>query len=222
MRIDSNSDMAKEFAERVLGHHYTKTTVGRKGWHRSDAISCPLKAYWRITGEIQGEYRSKDVGIVMIGEMGHQIVEKGFDAQEKVFNIAGVQVTIDAIHGQYPVEWKTTRKQIFRKDEIPKDWIEQLAIGMSVMDVDKGYLAIINIINVAFLVFEFTMSEEERALTRNAFIWQIMNIADAVKNNKPEQLKPRHDDCFWCIYRPSKEKKNCQFYKKIDKDAKLA
>ncbi len=219
MRIQSNSEMGKQFAERILSEHYNRTSIGRKGWHRSDAISCPLKAYWRITGEVQGEYRSRDVGIVMIGEMGHQVLERGFDAQEKVYNIAGVQVTIDALHGEFPVEIKTTRKQIYTKDAIPKDWVEQLAIGMSVMNVEKGYLMIINIINVALTVFEFDMSDQERELTRNAFIWQIMNVAEAVEKRNPAQLKPRYEDCFWCVYRPSRANINCPYYKKVEKDA---
>jgi CRISPR/Cas system-associated exonuclease Cas4 (RecB family) len=217
MRIQSNSEMGKQFAERILSEHYNRTSIGRKGWHRSDAISCPLKAYWRITGEVQGEYRSRDVGIVMIGEMGHQVLERGFDAQEKVYNIAGVQVTIDALHGEFPVEIKTTRKQIYTKDAIPKDWVEQLAIGMSVMNVEKGYLMIINIINVALTVFEFDMSDQERELTRNAFIWQIMNVAEAVEKRNPAQLKPRYEDCFWCVYRPSRANINCPYYKKVEK-----
>jgi len=218
VKIEHKSEMVKEFAERILGSHYEKTTVGRTGWHRSDAIACPIKAYWRITGELQGEYRSRDVGIVMIGEMAHQVLEKGFDAQEKVFDLAGVQVTIDALSGKYPVEIKTTRKRIFNKADIPADWTEQLAIGMSVMDVEKGYLMIINIISFALTVWEFTMSADERELTRNAFIWQILNIADAVEKHQPELLKPRYDDCFWCYYRPSKQSDGCKFYKKIDKD----
>jgi CRISPR/Cas system-associated exonuclease Cas4 (RecB family) len=216
MRIESNSEMGKVFAERILGNHYARTSTGRKGWHRSDAIVCPLEAYWRITGEVKGEFRAMDVGIVMIGEMGHKVLEEGFDAKEKVFTIAGVQVTIDAIHGTEPVEIKTTRKQIYTKDAIPKDWVEQLAIGMSVMDVNKGYLMIINIINTALLIFEFTMSAQERELTRNTFIWQIMNIADAIEKKNPNLLKPRYEDCHWCHYRPSKENRNCPYYKKID------
>lgn len=221
MKIEYKGEMVKDFAERILSEHHNRTTVGRKGWHRSDAISCPLKAYWRITGLLQPEYRSKDVGILMIGEMAHGVLERGFDAQEKVFLIAGINVTIDAIHGQYPVEWKTTRKNIFKRDDIPKDWVEQLAIGMSVMDVDKGYLAIINIINTGFMVFEFSMNAEERELTRQAFVWQIMNIAESIDKRNPDQLKPRHDDCFWCSYRPSKTNKNCPYYKVIKKEEKL-
>lgn len=218
MRIQYNGDATKEFSERILSYHYEKSTLERKGWHRSDAISCPLEAYWRLTGEVQGEYRTKDVAIVMFGEMAHTVIEKGFDYQEKVFDFGGVQVTIDALAGKYPVEIKTTRKRIFRKEDIPTDWSEQLSIAMSVMDADIGYLLIINIINGAFMVFDFSMNPDERELTRNAFIWQILSIADSVQKHKPEILTPKYEDCFWCYYRPSKQNKGCPFYKKVEKD----
>lgn len=214
MKIQYNSSKTKEFSESILTHHYEKSTLGRKGWHRSDAISCPLQAYWRVTGELQGEYRSKDIVTVMVGEMGHWFLEKPFAFQEKVFNFHDVQVTIDAIAGGYPIEIKTTRKQIFSKDKIPADWTEQLAIGMSVMDIDTGFLLIINIINGTFMVFDYTMSAEERELTRQAFIWQILSIADAVEKHNPDLLKPRYSDCHWCRYRPSKQSDGCKYYKK--------
>lgn len=214
MKIESNSEMANTFAERILSSHYEQNTKGRTGWHRSDGIVCSLEAYWRITGEVKGEYRSKDTGIVLIGEIAHGFLERGFDAQEKIFLIEGIKVTIDAIHGEFPVEAKTTRKQIYKKEDIPKDWVEQLAIGMSVMDVDKGYLMIINIVSAAFLVFEFTMSPQERELTRTAFLWQIRNIANAIDKKDPSLLKPRYSDCHWCHFRPSKEHQNCPYYKK--------
>jgi hypothetical protein len=214
VKIKYNGDKTKEFSECILSYHYEKSTLGRKGWHRSDAISCPLEAYWRLTGEVKGEYRTRDTVTVMIGEMAHQVLEKGFDYQEKVFNFHDVQVTIDAIAGNCPIEIKTTRKKIFSKDQIPADWTEQLAIGMSVMDVDTGFLLIINIINGTFMVFDYTMNAEERELTRQAFIWQILSIADAIEKKNPDLLKPRYSDCHWCYYRPSKQSAGCKYYKK--------
>jgi len=218
VRIEHKAEMVKDFAERILKSYYEETTEGRKGWHRSDAITCPLKAYWRITGELKGEYRSSDVGILMIGTMAHQVIEKGFDAKEVVFPIAGINVTVDALAGKLPVEVKTTRKKIFRSGDIPRDWVEQLAIGMSVMGSEKGYLMIISIISFALTVWEFTMSEEERELTKQAFIWQILNVADAIEKHKPEQLKPRYDDCMWCLYRPSRNNAGCPYYQKQKED----
>jgi hypothetical protein len=217
MKIEHNSALVKEFAERILGHHYKTTTEGRKGFHRSDAISCPLRCYHRLVGDIKPEFRSRDVGVLMVGTMAHKILEEGFDAQEKDFELAGIHVIVDALAGKYPVEIKTTRKRIYRKEDIPRDWIEQLAIGMGVMNVERGYLMIINIINFSLTVWEFTMNEEERELTRHAFLWQILNIADAVEKRNPSLLKPRYEDCEWCVYRPSKMNQNCIYYKKIEK-----
>lgn len=214
MKIQHNADKVKEFAERILKFHYEDKTKGRTGIHRSDALECPLKCFWRVSGQVKPEFRSKDVGVLMIGEMAHQVLEKGFDAQEKVYDLGGIQVTIDAIAGEYPCEIKTTRKRIFRAADIPKSWVDQLTIGMSVMDVDVGYLMILNIINFSLTVWEFNMSKEERELTRNAFVWQILNILDAIQRNNPDLLKPKYDECEWCVYRPSKQNANCKYYKK--------
>ena len=216
MRIEHQPQLVKEFAEKILTYHYEKSTLGRKGWHRSDAIACPLKAYWRITGEVKGEYRSRDVGVLMVGEMAHIVLERGFDAQEKIFDIAGIAVTIDAISGQYPVEIKTTRKRIFRSSDIPRSWIEQVSIAISVMNVEYGYLFIMNIINFSVTVWKFTIPEPERELVLHAFVWQILNVADCIQQHKPELLTPRYEECMYCLYRPSKLNRNCPYYKKLD------
>jgi len=206
--------MVKEFAERILGQYYRVHTLGRKGWHRSDAIACPLKAYWRITGEVKGEFRSRDVGILMLGQMAHVVLERGFDVQEKVIKVGEIAITVDAMYGEHPVEIKTTRRKIYRKEDLPRAWIEQLSIAMSAMGANVGYLMVINIISFALNVWEFTVTEEDKQLVLHTFIWQIMSIADSVKKKDPSLLTPKHNDCQWCYYRPSRENKGCPFYKK--------
>lgn len=217
MRISHNSEMVKNFAERILRQHYKVHTLGRKGWHRSDAIACPLKAYWRITGEVKGEFRSRDVGILMLGKMSHNVLEQGFDVQEKVIRVGDIAITVDAMVGKHPVEIKSTRRKIYRKEDLPRPWIEQLSIAMSVMGADTGYLMVINIISFALTVWEFNVTNEDRELVLHTFIWQIMSIADAVKKKDPKILTPKHDDCQWCYYRPSRKNKGCPFYKKPPK-----
>lgn len=213
MKIEHNAILVKEFADRILSHHYKQSTLGRKGWHRSDAISCPVKAYWRITGKLEGDFRSRDVGILLLGEMAHIVLERGFDAQEKVIELNGIQVTVDALYGKFPVEIKTTRKQIYRREDLPREWIEQLSIAMAVMDCVKGYLMVLNIINFALTVWEFTLDQNDREMFKQAFIWQILCIADSIEKAKPELLTPKYEDCNWCYYRPSKAKEGCPFYK---------
>src|SRR3989304_2298702 len=116
MQIKHNSQMAQEFSKVMLTAYYDKSVNGRAGWHRSDAIACPLKAYWRLTGEIQPDLGPDDVGILLLGELCHIALHKYFDAQEKAFDLGGIQITIDAIFGNFPIETKSTRKKIYRKE----------------------------------------------------------------------------------------------------------
>lgn len=213
MKIQHRSDMVKEFAEKILKQHYNDKTLGRSGWHRSDAISCPLQAYWRMTGEVKGQFRSKDVGIFMVGEMAHIVLERGFEVSEKIIKVGDIAITVDAIHNKNPVEMKTTRKKIYRREDLPREWIEQLSIAMAVMGADTGYLMIVSIITFAVTVWEFTMSEKERDLVLQSFVWQIMSIADAVAKKDPNLLSPKYSDCMWCYYRPSRSNKGCPYHK---------
>lgn len=213
MRIDYNPEMTKVFSERILRDHYERTTLGREGWHRSDAISCPLQAYWRITGEVKGSFRVRDVGIFLVGEMGHVLLERGFDYQEKIVDFYGIKVTVDAIHGKYPVEIKTTRMNICRKENLPREWVEQLSIAISVMGAPKGYLMVLNIVTLQFRVWEFKyFTEKERELFRKVFLNQILAIADAVDKRNPKLLKPKYKDCKFCYYRPYETNKGCPFF----------
>lgn len=213
MQIKHNADKVKEFSDIMLSRYYRKSTGERKGFHRSDAIACPLKAYWRLTGEIKQEYGTKDVGILLLGTLAHIALHKHFDAQEKVYTLQGIYITVDAIYGKYPIETKSTRKKIYKKEDLPESWLEQLAIAMAVMKVNKGYLMVMNIITYGLTVWEVTMTDTEREVFLNSCIWQILSIADAIKKKTPEILTPKYEDCKWCSYRRTRKKKGCPYYK---------
>lgn len=215
MKIEHNSEMVKQFTDIMLSQYYGKSVTGRTGLHRSDAIACPLKAYWRITKKIEAKWSSQDVGILLLGELAHIALHKNFDAQEKVYSIADqLYVTIDAIFGKYPIETKTTRKKIYRKEDLPQSWLEQLAIAMSVMKIDIGYLMVINIISFSVTVWQITMTEEEREMFLQNCIWQILSILDSVQKLKPEILTPKIDECKYCSYRPMRVREGCPYYVK--------
>jgi len=221
MRIQHCSEMVQNFAE-IMMEGFTKQSKTRTGLHRSDVIACPLKCYWRLTGLIKPIYTSQSVGILLIGTLAHIALHKNFDAQEKVFNLDGMDVTIDAILGKlhdspidYPIESKTTRKKIYRKEDIPEEWLQQLAIAMSVMNVDTGYLMIFNVITFSITVWEVNMRWDEREMFINAAKWQKNSILDAVAKLKPELLTPKRSECEWCAYKPMKKREldaGCQYY----------
>jgi CRISPR/Cas system-associated exonuclease Cas4 (RecB family) len=212
MRIEHKSEMVQNFAE-IMMSDFTEKSKSRTGLHRSDVIACPLKCYWRLTGLIKPIYSSSSVGILLIGTIAHLVLHKNFDAQEKVFDLDGMDVTVDAILGEksgskidFPIESKTTRKQIFRKEDLPEEWLQQLAIAMSVMGVDKGYLMIINVVSFAMTVWEISLSDEEREMFKKAAIYQKNAIIDAINQKKPELLHAKRSDCQWCPYAPMRKR----------------
>jgi hypothetical protein len=223
IKIIHRSDMVQKFAE-IMMEDFSKQQKDRIGLHRSDAIACPLKAYWRLTAKYQAIFSSQSVGILLIGTLAHLTLHKNFNAQEEVHDLHGISVTIDAITEmdgkRYPIESKTTRKKIYGKDQIPQEWFEQLAIAMGVLNADKGYLMILNVITYSMTVWEVSMSVEEREMFLNGCIWQVGSILDAIQQNKPELLKPKNDECEWCPYKPSRSRSDggCPFYKPKPKE----
>lgn len=211
-----------KFAD-IMMSDFSKDQKDRSGLHRSDAIACPLKAYWRLTGEIQAIYDSQNVGILLIGTLAHIALHRNFDAQEEVHPVSGINVTIDAIFGvdsgsggkRFPIESKTTRKRIYSKADIPQEWLEQLGIAMGVCDTDIGYLMVFNVITFSITVWEISMSKVERQMFLDGMVYQVGTILKAIEEKKPEVLQPKPIECHWCPYRPmrKREGKGCPWYK---------
>ena len=218
MQIRHDSEKVKEFSQIMLSKYYNRSVTKRTGFHRSDAIACPLKAYWRMTGDVQQDWGTRDVGMLLLGELCHIALHKHFDAQEQVFKLQGIYITVDAIFGgKYPIETKSTRKKIYKVEDLLDSWIEQLCIAMAVMKVNTGYLMVLNIITYGLTVWEITMSDNERQMFLNSCVWQIISIADAIKKKTPEILIPKYKDCLWCSYKPKRGKTGCPYYKKPPK-----
>jgi len=219
--------MVQQFADIML-KDFSKQQKDRSGLHRSDAIACPLRGYWRLTGQIKAIYDSSNVGILLIGTLAHIALHQNFDAQEEQHDLNGIKVTIDAIYGvnsgssgkRYPIESKTTRKKIYSKADLPQEWLEQLGIAMGVLDVDVGYLMIFNLISFSMSVWEITMGKEERQMFLDGAVWSVSVILEAVEKKTPEILTPKRMECKWCPYRPMKKReeneKGCPYYKVVE------
>ena len=220
MKIVHRADMVEKFTNLIMKDFYETSIRSRKGFHRSDLISCPLKCYWRITGEKSQHFTSRDVGTLVLGTLAHIALHRNFKAQEKEFKVGGIYITVDAIYDEdgveYPVETKTTRRKIFQKEKIPQEWIEQLCLAIAVMDVPKGYLMIVNMINFAITVWEISLTKIEREMFLQTAIWQALALIDAIKKKNPKLLTPKYKECKWCPYRPTRRNPNgCPFYKPL-------
>lgn len=222
MQITHDSEMAEQFSKIMLTSYYDRSVNHREGFHRSDVISCPLKCYWRLTGEISINLGPSDVGILLLGELCHIALHKYFDAQEKHFDLGGTAITVDAIFGNTPIETKSTRKKIYRREDLLNDWIEQLGIAMAIMNSNVGYLMIMNIITFSLTVWKVTMSNDELSMFANSCQFQAFTIADSINKKNPCLLTPKYSECAMCSYRP-KPRKNiigCKFFKKIKDEIK--
>lgn len=216
MIITENFEIAQKFTDLMLTAYSSENIKGRSGIHRSSIIDCPLTLYYTETGEAEQHFDENNVGIWLLGELCHIAFTKYFDAREKVFNLAGIKVTIDAIYNsKFPVELKTTRKKIYRREDLLNDWIHQLSIGMAVMESDVGYLIVMNIITFKLQVYEFHTTKEEREKILEHSLWTIIDISNAIKERNPNLLKPKYEKCKTCSFRPIKgvDKKNCLFYR---------
>jgi hypothetical protein len=222
MIIEHDSVMAQEFTKIMLTAYYDRSVTHREGFHRSDVIACPLKAYWRLTGEVEIDLGPDDVGIFLLGELCHIALHKYFDAQEKHYDLGGVAVTVDAIFkNAFPIETKSTRKKIYRKEDLLNEWIEQLGIAMSIMHINTGYLMVMNIISFSLNIWKVTLSDEELIMFGNSCQFQAFAIGDSVQKRDPSILQPKFDECKYCSYRPKprKGKIGCRFYRKPPKEA---
>lgn len=211
MRIKHDSEKVAEFSRIMLTEYYEQSKR-RTGFHRSDSIGCPLRTYWRFVGGIEPSYTTRDVGTLLLGTLAHVAMHKYFDYQEKIFKLGEIYITVDALYGKYPIETKTTRKKIYRKEQLLQSWIEQLAIAMSVMGINKGYLMVMNIISFGLTVWEVTMTDAEREMFAKQCLWQILLISEAIKEKDPSKLTPKTNNCGWCPYKPTRGKKGCPYY----------
>jgi len=218
MEIVHNAEMVAKFSDIMLSEQIKKSK-DRQGFHRSDAISCPMKCYNRMTG-MEAIYDAQAIGYFLLGDLAHIALHRNFDAQEfhvKVANI--ITVSIDALMGKFPIESKSTRKKIYTKDQIPQEWLEQLAFGMASLGTDVGYLMVINIISFAVMIWEVHMSIAERDMFKQAMEWKIVILMDAIQKLDPSKLEIKRSECEYCEYKPKRirEGKACPYYNPIEK-----
>lgn len=229
--------MAEKLSEIVLKKQIEHSKE-RKGYHRSDIITCTHKPFNRVVRKLHAMFSPETMGIFLVGELAHLLLHQNFTAQEYEVIVANlVSMHIDAIASlgdfqdqvgiedwgkdeKRPIESKTTRKLIVRQEDIPNEWIEQLAFGMAYLGVTTGYIMIVNIINFHISVVTIKMNEKDRDMFKEAFMWKISLIINAVNLEDDSELEVKRFDCKYCEYRPSKkrkelygdEDKGCPFY----------
>lgn len=210
--------MVAKFSGIMLSDQIRKSK-DRQGFHRSDTISCPMKCYNRMTG-MEAIYDETAIGYFLLGDLAHIALHRNFDAQEFKVKIAGIiTVSIDALMGKYPIESKSTRKKIYTKEQIPQEWIEQLAFGMASLGSEIGYLMVINIISFAVMIWEVRIPAEEREMYKTAMELKVIMLMDAIQKQDPSKLEIKRNECEYCEFKPRRARtdKGCPYHNPLPK-----
>jgi len=229
--------MANKFTEVIL-KNFIEHSKDRSGIHRSDIICCPHKPFNRMVLGIPAIFSSETIGVFLVGELSHLLLHKNFSAQEYEIMVANlVSMHIDAIastgdfqnligiedwgvDAKRPLESKTTRKFIHSREDIPNEWLEQLAFGMSYLGVEVGYIMVENLLaGIPVMVIKITMNAQERDMYKDAFLWKINIISNFLLTKDDSNLEVHRYECKHCEYKPCKkrreqypENEGCKFY----------
>jgi len=170
-----------------------------KELHRTDFVTCPLKAYCRLT-DVRPQYSDELLSKLIVGQVAHTLIQRAFSLSEVHEQYEGCEVHYDIIFEMSPVEVKTTTTTIFSKYQIPEEWIDQLVLGLALRGTPTGYLLIFSLMSKVISVWKIELTEEELEQRRAMFIRQVQLLRQAVKERKPELLEPKTIECKSCIY----------------------
>lgn len=176
--------------------------------HRTDAVSCPVKAYCRMTGMV-GLPHTKVVENWIVGEVLHQIVQNAFPKEntevtrtrDDIFVMdQNPAVHFDLVWDDVFTELKSTTLSMLTKEDILPEYLEQLRFGFIFNDATLQNLVTFDIVNKVMLVWDVEIEESERKKADVDYQIRMSLIEFAVENKNPHVLEPHKNECRWCQY----------------------
>ena len=171
--------------------------------HVYDLIYCPVKAYNRLTG-VPKKITKKDIGVLLFGAVSGKLVAELFPEDQREYETALKNIIghIDIYENHDIIlEVKSTRRRMFKRNQIPLFWINQLKIYMALENKNVGYLVILSIFSSQILCFHLELTDEELADKRLDCLLSAQKIREAVKTHNPNMLEPIYEQCRWCWYK---------------------
>lgn len=146
---------------------------------------------------------------MLFGEVGQTLIQRLFPVEHCEFSIEGeIPLHIDIFEDlKYPIEIKWSAQKIYRSSDIPEGWIKQLMGYMALSNSMLGWMLIINLGTRQINAFKFLMTEKEIEDTYREIYESKERILEAVKTNNDSKLKLMEEECYWCSYKATKEKR---------------
>lgn len=169
--------------------------------HVSDLVYCLKKAYYRRKGFEKIETR-ESLMTKSIGKGLHEFYEllKNYvkEAEVRKYDVVG---TIDML-GEYPVELKTSRKNIKDVSDIPENYIRQIAYYCILTNKKIGFLIHIYIVKPSIKIFKLDYSQVIEKYKKE-FFERLEKLKKALEDDDPSILEGSNYswECKECPFR---------------------
>lgn len=211
MKFYYDKEKSMELMKRIedkFGERARKTARGKE-MHVSDLTGCQLRPYCRIVG-IERQTTKQQVGVMVFGIVAENVLgwtypedvlqyQANLDMVEKDENIFG---HLDVYENyRTPLEVKASRKVIFKANQVPKYWVEQLMSYMSMMGANIGWLVLFNVFSTQIMAFKMVLNNEEIIDWLIVLINRAMKIRNATDVKDPHCLEINPKQYSWCDYK---------------------
>jgi len=228
MKVFFDKQKSEELTRRIEAKFAEEYVHRGNELHVSDLTACLMKPVCRLIG-FEREKPKASVGLMVFGIIAENVIAWTYPADVLQFKSSmNILKDEDDIFGhidiyeekKFPLEVKGTRKRIFKTNDLPVNWVEQLVSYMSMQGADKGWLVILNILSCQLMAFRIEMTQQDRldwliTLTnrRNVVVKMAEEISKGVISQFSFEIKPQ--DYSMCGY-----KKNCPRREECKRKAK--
>jgi len=198
---------AAELEDKLVQYFEDHSQVRNKV-HLSDTCHCEVACYNRLIGMDRMQSKS-GISNMLFGDAGQILLQRLFPEDQVEYeseDIVSSHADIFEDH-EHIIEIKWSAQRIFRAADISDSWRLQLMRYMSKHECDVGWMVIVNILSRQLTAFKLIMNEDER----QAQLIQMIQIRDRILKAKeegdPSELIIWDNECRYCGYRPSRNRK---------------
>jgi hypothetical protein len=204
MRLYYDAAKSKEMQDKLVRYWEEQKHERDKNLHVYDMANCEVMAYQRLFG-IEREYTKEMAGLMIFGIIGGQVIQMMYPKDEQEYECDLEKLIfahLDVFDNKvYPLEIKSTRKQIFKKDQIPDYWVQQLMCYLTITKKHKGHLIFLNVFTNQISVFTLEMADEELMAFHLYLIEKAHKILESVSKKDANSLGISPEQFNICGYK---------------------
>ena len=217
MNIKYDKEKSQFFTNQILNKFDERNKTSKRGTalHVSDLTGCLMKPYCRIIGVEQEPFDDTLKGIMVYGIVAEEVIGWGYskDAFQYAASTAiSTEDFTDCISGhvdimelkdgkKYPIEVKSTRKNVLTKKDIPIHWLEQLLSYMAMHDANTGWIVFYSILATSIIAFRVDVTDKDNQEWIAVLQKRAKSIRVAQKTGNPENIEIRPENYPYCGYK---------------------